>query len=83
MNISSKYLYMFDISTTVYALVMVLALGTLYSWYQFALVLARRCDTCSVGLKASPFKSKCFVGAIFFSLAFILALNTAFLLGLL
>ncbi|MCR4330875.1 MAG: hypothetical protein NUV49_03280, partial [Patescibacteria group bacterium] len=67
---------MFDLNTTVYALVVVLALGTIYAWYQFALVLARQCDTCSVDLKASPFKSKCFVGAIFFSIAFVLALNT-------
>lgn len=74
--------YMFDLNTTVYALIVVLALGTIYAWYQFALVLARRCDTCSVDLKASPFKSKCFVGAIFFSIAFVLALNTAFLMGL-
>ena len=74
--------YMFDLNTTVYALLIVLALGTIYAWYQFALVLARRCDTCSVELKASPFKSKCFVGAIFFSIAFVLALNTAFLMGL-
>lgn len=73
---------MFDLNTTVYALVAVLALGTIYAWYQFALVLARRCDTCSVDLKASPFKSKCFVGAIFFSIAFVLALNTALLMGL-
>ena len=73
---------MFDLNTTVYALLIVLALGTIYAWYQFALVLARRCDTCSVELKASPFKSKCFVGAIFFSIAFVLALNTAFLMGL-
>ena len=73
---------MFDLSTTVYALVVVLALGTIYAWYQFALVLARRCDTCSVDLKASPFKSKCFVGVIFFSVAFVLAVNTALLMGL-
>jgi len=73
---------MFDLSTTMYLLVSVLVLGTIYSWYQFALVLARRCDTCSVDLKASPFRSKCFVGAIFFSLALVLALNAAFLMGL-
>jgi len=78
----NNILYMFDLSTTVYALVVVLALGTIYAWYQFALVLARRCDTCSVDLKASPFKSKCFVGAIFFSVAFVLAVNTALLMGL-
>ena len=74
---------MFDLNTTIYTLIVVLALGTVYAWYQFALVLARRCDTCSVKLKASPFRSKCFIGAIFFSLSFVIALNAAFLIGLL
>ena len=73
---------MFDITTTMYALLIVLALGTIYAWYQFAMVLARKCDTCSVGLQKSPFRSKCFVGALFFSLAFVIALNAAFLLGI-
>ena len=71
------------IPTTVYTLLLVLALGTAYAWYQFALVLARRCDTCSADLKASPFRSKCFVGALFFSAALVLAINAAALLGLL
>lgn len=73
---------MFDINTTVYALIIVLALGTIYSWYQFTLVLARKCDTCSLDLKENPFKSKCFVGAIFFSIAFVLSTNAGLLLGL-
>lgn len=72
---------MFDIMTTAYLLDAVLIMGTAFSWYQFALVLARKCDTCSVGLKTSPFKSKCFVGAIFFSIALALAINISFLLG--
>jgi hypothetical protein len=69
---------MFDLQTTIYVLVAVLVLGTIYSWYQFALVLARRCDTCSVSLQDSPFKSKCFIGALFFSVALVLALNALF-----
>lgn len=73
---------MFDINTTIYALIIVLALGTIYAWYQFALVLARKCDTCSLDLKESPFKSKCFVGAIFFSIAFVLSINAGLLLNL-
>lgn len=73
---------MFDITATLWTLDVVLVLGTIYAWYQFALVLARQCDTCSVDLKANPFKSKCFVGAIFFSLALILAINASFLQGL-
>ena len=62
-----------DLSTTLNVLVVVLTLGTLYAWYQFIQVLRKKCDTCSVGLQSSPFKSKCFVGAIFFTLAFVLA----------
>ena len=48
--------------------------GTLYSWYQFYKVLAKKCDTCSVDLHTSPFRSKCFVGALFFTASFALAL---------
>lgn len=73
---------MFDVITTLWALDVVLVLGTIYAWYQFALVLGRQCDTCSVDLKANPFKSKCFIGAIFFSLALILTLNASLLQGL-
>ncbi len=73
---------MFDINTTVGALIIVLLMGTIYAWYQFILVLARRCDTCSLDLKENPFKSKCFVGAIFFSVAFVLSINAGLLLGL-
>ena len=60
--------------TVLQTLIAVLSLGTLYAWYQFYQVLAKRCDTCSIGLKASPFKSKCFVGAIFFTTALLLAI---------
>ena len=73
---------MFDINTTVGALIIVLLMGTIYAWYQFILVLARQCDTCSLDLKENPFKSKCFVGAIFFSVAFVLSINAGLLLGL-
>ena len=73
---------MFELNTTLWALNVVLALGTIYAWYQFALVLARQCDTCSVDLKENPFRSKCFVGAIFFSLGFVLALNASLIQGL-
>ncbi len=48
----------------------VLALGTAYAWYQFYKVVKNQCDTCSVGLHQSPFRSKCFVGAVFFTAAF-------------
>jgi len=69
-----------DLTTVLHTLLAVLALGTIYAWYQFALVVKNRCDTCSVDLHQSPFKSKCFVGAVFFTLAFLLALYAVSLL---
>ena len=62
-----------DLQNVLYLLNVVLALGTIYAWYQFYKVVANKCDTCSVGLHQSPFKSKCFTGAVFFTLAFALA----------
>jgi len=55
-------------------LISVLVIGTIYAWYQFYQILVKRCDTCSVGLMKSPFKSKCFVGALFFTAALALAI---------
>ena len=54
--------------------IVVLALGTLYAWYQFYKVVKKKCDTCSVALETNPFKSKCFVGAIFFTLALLISI---------
>ncbi len=51
----------------------VLAGGSGYSWFQFYKVVKNQCDTCSVGLHQSPFKSKCFTGAVFFTVAFVLS----------
>ena len=56
-----------------YMLDAVLFAGTVYAWYQFYKVWHNKCDTCSVDLHMSPFKSKCFVGAVFFTLALALA----------
>ena len=69
-----------DLTTTLYTLLVVLLLGTLYAGYQFALVVKNKCDTCSVDLHQSPFKSKCFVGAVFFTTAFLLTLYAVLLL---
>ena len=63
-----------DIKNVLYILNAVLALGTLYAWYQFYKVVANKCDTCSIVLLQNPFKSKCFTGAIFFTLSFGLAI---------
>ena len=69
-----------DLYTTLLALVIVLTLGTLYAWYQFYKVVVNKCDTCSVGLNKSPFKSKCFVGAVFFTISLALAVYAFMLL---
>ncbi len=63
-----------DLTNTLYLLNIVLGMGTAYAWYQFYKVVANKCDTCSVGLHQNPFKSKCFTGAVFFTLAFALAI---------
>lgn len=65
-----------DLQNVLYLLNVVLGLGTIYAWYQFYKVVANKCDTCSVDLHQNPFKSKCFTGAIFFSLSFALAIWT-------
>jgi len=67
-----------DLQTTLCTLNVVLATGTAYAWYQFYMVVRDKCDTCSIGLSKNPFKSKCFVGAVFFTLAFALALYALF-----
>ena len=63
-----------DLQNALYVLNVVLGLGTIYAWYQFYKVVANKCDTCSVGLHENPFKSKCFTGAVFFTLSFALAI---------
>lgn len=63
-----------NLQNILYLLNIVLGLGTIYAWYQFYKVVANKCDTCSVDLHQNPFKSKCFTGAIFFSISFILAI---------
>ena len=62
-----------ELKLVIEILTVVLGAGTAYAWYQFYNVVRNKCDTCSVGLHQSPFKSKCFVGAIFFSVAFALS----------
>lgn len=68
-----------ELKEVVYTLVCVLGLGTLYAWYQFYKVVANKCDTCSVDLHQNPFKSKCFTGAVFFTLSMALAVWAAIL----
>lgn len=62
-----------DLLNTLFLLNAVLGLGSIYAWYQFYMVIKNKCDTCSVGLHKSPFSSKCFVGAVFFTISLALA----------
>ena len=62
-----------DLKIVLEILTAVLGAGTAYAWYQFYKVVVNKCDTCSVGLHESPFKSKCFVGAVFFTISFVLS----------
>ncbi|MBL7058692.1 hypothetical protein ISS03_05145 [Patescibacteria group bacterium] len=71
---------MLDITSTIYILVSVLAGGTLFAWFQFYMEYRGYCkgcstNTCSPKLRKNPFMSKCFVGAVFFTLALGLALR--------
>ncbi len=50
--------------------------GSLFAWINFIKVIYKKCEACGTGGKA--FDSKCFTGAIFFTLA--LALNIVALL---
>lgn len=69
---------MFDITSTVYYLVGVLAGGTIFAWVQFYLEYKGYCKSCSSGkcspsVKSNPFFSKCFIGAVFFTISLALA----------
>ncbi len=70
---------MTTLQITLALLTAVLAGGSSYSWYQFYKVVKNQCDTCSINLHQSPFKSKCFVGALFFTVAFLLSLYACYL----
>lgn len=58
----------------------ILFLGTAYAWYNWYLVLVGRCETCSVSVHDKPFTSKCFVGAIFFTLALVVNVVALYLI---
>ncbi len=76
---------MLNVNTTIYILVLVLAGGTIFAWTQFYMEFKGYCKscsdkTCSPELRKNPFLSKCFVGAIFFTLALSLAVRLLFAL---
>lgn len=61
-----------DIKTTLYILVGVLTGGTLFAWYNVYLEYRNMCGSCA-GPKENIFLSKCFWGAMFFTIALALA----------
>ncbi len=58
----------------------VLLLGTIYAWYNWYKVLIGQCETCSMSVHDKPFTSKCFWGALFFTLALVINGYTLFFL---
>jgi len=60
-----------DMATVLWIEFGVLLAGTIYAWYNWYLVLVKKCDTCSISVHENPFTSKCFWGALFFTLAFL------------
>jgi hypothetical protein len=60
-----------NIETLIKVEFIVLLAGTIYAWYNWYLVLVGKCKTCSVLVHDNPFTSKCFWGAVFFTLALV------------
>ncbi|MBP9752086.1 MAG: hypothetical protein KBD19_04505 [Candidatus Moranbacteria bacterium] len=60
-----------DLVTVLWIECVVLILGTAYAWYNWYLVLRGRCGiSCIPGVaQENPYTSKCFWGALFFTLA--------------
>jgi len=64
-----------SLSIVLYALTVVLLGGTVFAWYEFYLTTKDITKACRPGGGgcSSPFHSKCFVGAMFFTVAFMLS----------
>lgn len=60
-----------NLETTLWVEFVVLLAGTIYAWYNWYLVLVKKCDTCSISVHDNPFTSKCFWGALFFTIALV------------
>lgn len=61
-----------NIQLLLYSLTAILLGGTLFAWYQFTVVW--RDHKCGVSNCNNPWTSKCFIGAIFFTVALGIAL---------
>ncbi|MFA5232527.1 MAG: hypothetical protein WC410_02580 [Candidatus Paceibacterota bacterium] len=64
---------------TILAQFVVLLIGTVFAWFNFAQeylswVASKDCTTCCSANIANPFSTPCFYGAIFFTIAFVLSI---------
>jgi hypothetical protein len=75
-----------NLSTVLDILTIVLAGGTIFAWYQFAVILIKKKDSCAVCVPGGncesvhPFRSKCFIGAVFFTIALALSVYAVMLI---
>ncbi|HBM45601.1 TPA: hypothetical protein DDZ75_01345 [Patescibacteria group bacterium] len=68
-----------ELSTVLYILTGVLLSGVLFAWYNVYLEIKNKCSTCNPE-GGSIFWSKCFWGAMFFTIAFALSVYSVALL---
>jgi hypothetical protein len=75
-----------ELATVLNILTIVLAGGTIFAWYQFVVILIKKKDSCAVCVSGGncesvhPFRSKCFTGAVFFTIAFALSVYAVMLI---
>ena len=62
-----------EIETILKLLIIILLCGTSFAWYQTYQVFAKKDIACSGDKCGNIFTSKCFIGAVFFTVAFSLA----------
>ncbi|MBU1126301.1 MAG: hypothetical protein ABH826_03975 [Patescibacteria group bacterium] len=62
-----------ELINVLYLLIAVLAGGTIFAWINFYRVTMQDCKGCSIGAKGKP-DYKCFIGAVFFTVALALAI---------
>lgn len=68
-----------ELINVLYVLVGVLLGGTLFAWYNVYLEYKHKCSSCNVE-GGSIFWSKCFWGALFFTIAYILSVYSLMLM---
>ncbi len=65
---------MINLITILYILTITLGAGTIFAWYQVYKIANKKEGACVGDECGNLFTSKCFVGAIFFTIAFSLAI---------